>query len=214
MKDSPEKLTIRPIVSTNDPAWPKWYEIYTYSFPPDERVTETYFLNVFEKMLSGEEVFEQVLVMEEQPASITSRDAQVVAIAFIEQVPSRGLCFLWYLATSTAVRNQGHGTGLYHWIIDQFKANKKLKQMLFEVDMPETADEPDLATRRINWYRRLGAQLVHGIKYRQYISPDIPPKEMFLMVHPLESLEPANVYATAKDYFGEYLEQRGPLALA
>ena len=214
MKITPEKCTIRPIVSTDDPAWLEWHEIYTYSFPADERVPEAYFLNVFEQMLLGEAVFEQVLVMEEQPASVTNGRTQVVAIAFIEQVPTHGLCFLWYLATSTAVRSQGHGTQFYHWILDQFKANKQLKQMLFEVEIPETADEPDLAARRINWYRRLGAQLVLGINYRQFISPDIPPKEMFLMVHPLDSIESANVFASAKAYFGEYIEQRGPLALA
>lgn len=214
MTVSQENLTVRPIVSANDPAWPEWYEIYVYSFPLDERVPEAYFLNVFEKIRLDEEVLEQVLVMEEQPASATDGHPQVVAIAFTEQVPTHGLCFLWYLATSTAVRSQGHGTIFYHWIIDQFKANKKLKQMLFEVEIPETADEPDLAARRINWYRRLGAQLVHGINYRQYISPDIPPKEMFLMVHPLDAVDPTNLFATAKAFFGEYLEQRGPLALA
>jgi hypothetical protein len=37
---------------------------------------------------------------------------------------------------------------------------------------------------------------------------------MFLMVHPLDPVDPANVFASAKAYFGEYIEQRGPLALA
>jgi hypothetical protein len=137
----------------------------------------------------------------------------VVAIAFIEEVPSLGIFLLWYLATVADKRNQGYGSYFYHWILDKVK-DDQLNLLLFEVEIPETAGESALASRRIDWYRRLGAKLIQGIKYMQYVNPDIPPKEMFLMTHQLSSADATAVFTNAKAYFGEQLEQRGELVLS
>lgn len=212
---TPANFTIREITSSDDPAWPVWLELYLGCFPHDERVPVSYFLELFAALAEGERTQEHVWVMEQASAGAAAQEAanaNVVGMAFTEFEPELALAFLWYIAIKPGLRNQGYGTILYDYLAQTLR-EQPATVMLIEVEMPEGAEEPAVARRRINWYRRLGAQVIRGIRYFQFISPDIPPKEMWLMAHLFTSLEAAEVFALAEAYFAEYISQQTAVTL-
>ncbi|MBK8989668.1 MAG: GNAT family N-acetyltransferase [Chloroflexi bacterium] len=213
--ENPLTFTIREITSSDDPAWPIWVELYLGCFPYDERVPVSYFLDLFTALAEGERMPEHIWVMEQFPAGADPQEtgsANVVGMAFTEFEPESALAFLWYIATKPGVRNQGYGTILYDYLAQTFQ-KQQAKVMLIEVEMPDAAEDPVVALRRINWYRRLGAQVIQGIRYFQFISPDILPKEMWLMAHLFASLDAVELFALTKAYFTEYVSQQETVRL-
>lgn len=210
----PTNLTIREITSSDDPAWPAWVELYLGCFPHDERVPVSYFLDLFAALTESERTHEHVWVMEQFPVEVGPKEAEsadVVGMAFTEFEPELALAFLWYIAIKPGLRNQGYGTILYDYLAQTLQ-KQSAKVMLIEVEIPDGAEEVAVALRRINWYRRLGAQVIQGIRYFQFISPNIPPKEMWLMAHLFINLDAAEVFTLTKAYFAEYVSQQGALS--
>lgn len=203
--------TIREIKDSDDLAWPTWVELYLSCFPDDERIAVEYYLDLFAGMSRGTLAHEQVLILEQVAEEPGLREG--VGMAFIEFKPELALSFLWYIATKPGIRNQGYGAVLYDYIV-QTSRKQQAKLMLIEVEIPDMADEPVNAARRVNWYKRMGAHLLQGVRYFQVIGPHIPPKEMWLMVHLFEDLDARKVFALVKACFGEYISQQGDLVLA
>ncbi|HRX00976.1 MAG TPA: GNAT family N-acetyltransferase [Cyclobacteriaceae bacterium] len=212
MKNFPSSISIREVLSSDDPAWDSWLDLYFNNFPFDERLRVEHYLNLFQRIKNGEQTNEHILVLEQPLPEGGILLPNVIGMAFIEIEPVLGVSFLWYIATKPAVRNQGYGAILYDYILETLKKLQS-RIMIIEVEIPETSEEPDNAKRRINWYKRLGAQKIEGIQYFQVIDQEIPAKEMWLMVHPFQEMTIEEIFGLAKNYFGTYLNEKGMVEL-
>ena len=91
--------------------------------------------------------------------------------------------------------------------------------LVFEVEIPSLAaekspEEAEWALRRINWYERRGAVMVHGIRYLQDVDSTEELTPMHLMVHCRNTPEPEALFERLVAFFGEAAIQRlGPVSV-
>ena len=203
---------IKTIVSAQDPLWKEWFEIYVGSFPLCERMSEVFFDDLFAKFADQESVDANLIAM------LGKESGKVVGIAFTESDLEAGVGFLWYIATHPDFRDAGLGTALFREAIDLMKGEEPaLKFVLIEVEDPKLAKGADveIAHRRIGWYRRLGCQILSGIRYMQTVDSVDTKTEMALMVYQLLPLQwtPEEVFIHGKNSLGPgALEQIGALS--
>lgn len=88
--------------------------------------------------------------------------------------------FVWYFA----IRDKNRGFGSQVWqAMTQRLRMQGIKAIVWEVERPDHAEDPDMARRRIRFYRRQGAQLTDA-EYVQDVGWR-PPTPMYLMIQPL-----------------------------
>jgi len=194
-------------ITSLDDAWLlPWLELYETAFPARERV-----------LVAG-------LLMQIQEQSQESEggafffawigaDEEFKGMALYEVEGETGL--LWYLAIDPRWRGLGLGSYFYQALLQDMQ-NRDCRALLFEVEKPEEAEDPEqrlLAERRIRFYQRLGAHLLTGITYLQFVGSHVPATPMHLMVHPFEPLKAQQAFNLAKACFGENLNQVGLLKL-
>jgi GNAT superfamily N-acetyltransferase len=186
-------LTTHRIVSSTDPKWQEWKAIYDSSFPPNEKMSDNFFVEIFQNGDTNQHIL-----------AVTLLDIdEVVAIGHFEVATEFKAAYLWYIATQSEQRSQGIGRLLYHEICKQI-ASEGGEVMFIEVEIPSLCHTPEeslLATRRINWYLRQGAKLIQGIKYEQTVDSGFPPTEMWLMAHPLIPLEAKDIHHRCSEMF-------------
>lgn len=204
-----EAVRIREIVSFEDPAWPSWRTLYQTAFPPYERMSERYFLDVFARKARGEASDEHMLALQIGDAA----DCAGLAYYALPRTPKLG--FLWYLAVDPARQGQGLGTALYGEFCARVR-DAGARMAVYEVETPECASNAEaacLARRRVDWYRRLGANVLANVHYLQEVDNGEPPLPMTLMVHPFGPLDAEDACALAQAQFGDALTRLGPPAL-
>jgi ribosomal protein S18 acetylase RimI-like enzyme len=201
---------IREIRDVTDPAWEQWKEIYVASFPVSERMSIEFLAKTLEDIGSGVNDNQWFLVL---PASPTSE--RVVAMAFYELSREASAGYLWYIAVRAGQRSRGLGAELYSEICRRVQRDGA-RLLLFEVEIPEAepGDADRYAARRIDWYRRLGARRLEGVRYFQEVDTGVPPTEMWIMAHLFATASPDQVYEVSRSIFGEGIERVGKLALA
>lgn len=212
MNNFPSEFYIREIRSSTDPAWDSWLNLYLNSFPFEERFAIKHYLNLFQRLQEGEQINEHILVLEQHLPEAAQLSPNVVGMAYIEIEPALGISFLRYIATQATARNQGYGVILYNHVLETLKKLQS-KIMILEVEIPELSEEPDNARRRINWYKRLGAQKIEGIQYFQVVDPEIPAIEMSLMVHLFQETSIEEIFELVKSYFDTCLHEKGLVTL-
>lgn len=201
-------LSFHEITTVDDDLLPSWLELYETAFPPNERILVGSYLRLLRAKTRGEEAGRHLVATVDEAGDLAG-------VLDYEVVPDLGAAFLWYIAIHPQRRNQGLGTLLYQEMLRQL-APAGLRALIFEVEMPEEAETEErraLAGRRIGFYRRLGAQLLLGIRYLQHVGPHQPPVPMHIMVHPLQPLEAAAAFELTQAAFGKAVTQIGPLRL-
>lgn len=197
-------LYCREIMSTSDPAWEGWLELYYASFPISEQMSEAFFVQTLDDKFNAHEHRRHVL-------ALTGGDVtEVKGMAFYEIHEDVNVSSLWYIAVCEKSRSRGIGTHLYQQIIEQVKA-AGMDALIFEVEIP--GEDGDIASRRIGWYRRQGAQILEGIEYIQELDTDQPPLPMHLMIHPFIEFTPDEAFSRMKVLFQDQLNQTGQLML-
>jgi ribosomal protein S18 acetylase RimI-like enzyme len=196
-------LSCREILSTSDPAWQGWKEIYYASFPISERMSDDFFILMLDDKSNGHARNRHML-------ALTGRDLEdVKGMAFYETHEEINAGILWYIAIAEKARNRGMGTYLYQQIAAQAKEDK-VDFLVLEVEISEAAG--DLADRRLAWYRRQGAKLLEGVEYYQEVDTGQPPLPMLLMAHPFVEITAEEAYTRMKPLFEDKLNQTGPLS--
>jgi GNAT superfamily N-acetyltransferase len=194
--------------------WSAWKRIYYDSFPENERMSERYFLQMFEEKARGEGHDKHMLIMLESQETGTVP----VGMSYHEFDRELGVGFLWYLAIQRESRNKGYGTAFYAELIKRAKSDGA-RLLAFEVEIPElaaakSAENAEWARRRIAWYRRQGAFVLEGVEYYQEVDTGVAPTRMFLMLHPLAPIDAEQGFSLARALFPDTLQQTGPLKLA
>jgi len=135
------------------------YAIYCASFPPSEQID---FSDIVSSVASGERLI-----------FVAKKAGNAVGFALTMPLSCAYVHLLEYLAVTEKSRNQGIGSALLQYVAQWLRTNENSIGILIEVECPEegTLEERTLRTRRINLYRRNGADIVeHAPSYRM---PDL-----------------------------------------
>lgn len=200
-------IALVPLTGLNDPHLLPWLELYELSFPPAERLLIATMLELVIRQSQDGPHDEYLL-------SALDGD-EFAGLAHYRRFPEHGLAGLWGLATQPELRGRGLGAAIYTALWQRLRA-EECRALIFEVERPDaTPDDAarEFATRRIGFYRRMGARLLTGIDYMQRIGPHQPPVPMYIMVQAAETCSPQDAFAWAKGLFRDAVRQVGELGL-
>ncbi len=188
-------MRVHEVVSLSDTALPRIKEIYTGSFPPEERLGEWFFTQGIESRASeprpGWPVF-HLLVSEEEGRVGGFAAANYFAVEGDGSPINLG--FLIYLAVDAPGRSRGTGALLYastlaQLALDASFGGRKLTGMAFTVERPDAASsgmERVQRERRIAFYLRQGADLLASVDYENPpLHEGDDPIPLHLMYHPV-----------------------------
>ena len=131
-----------------------------------------------------EEIHNEAFPPEEQKLSIDSMlkevrtsgnflhlvwlDGVIIGYFFFEVRTSLRMAFLWYFAIKKCWRNRGIGNRVIRTMLAQLERwPTPIRYALFESRSPTVgSDHENIDRRRIEFYRRLGAHWLRGLKYR------------------------------------------------
>ena len=124
-------------------------EIYEASFPKSQRVP-------FDALLASDGDANRVQL-------VGLQEGAVLVVLTMSWLESTDWWFLEYLAVAPETRSQGIGTRAWNEAIKR-AGGSDAARIVFEVDPPEEADigssERAIRQRRVDFYRRLGAELL------------------------------------------------------
>ncbi len=113
---------------------------------------------------------------------IQVEDGAPIGIAIAMLLESVDWLFLEYFAVERRARGKGYGTDLWAGLLD----HGPVQRLVFEVEDPEDTNDSDerrLRQRRIEFYQRLGAELVGPV---EYVVPNLTgpgTEQLLLMVY-------------------------------
>jgi ribosomal protein S18 acetylase RimI-like enzyme len=129
---------------------------YESSFPPSQRVA---FSHLVSSIASGER------------SVFVAQDAdRVIGFAVTMPLTSEGIYFLEYLAVSAEIRSSGAGSLLLKHVANTLRSLEGAEGILLEVEPPE-GPESDPSRRRVRFYLRNGASLIHEVL--SFYMPDL-----------------------------------------
>jgi GNAT superfamily N-acetyltransferase len=204
----PDPLTYISIKDVQDDLLLPWLDLYETAFPPAEKVLVSWFLKELKDRAAG-------LRQPSEMLAVLDGQKRLVAMADYELRLEQRVALLWYLAVGPVKRGQGVGSSIYREIVRRAR-DAGCRALLFEVEIPEEAPLPEtrrLADSRIMFYRKLGARLLGGVHYLQYIGQHQPPLPMHIMVQAFETLDAREVFDLGKLVFNDALTQTGDLEL-
>jgi len=158
------------LIDVNDDLLLPWLDLYETALPANERELVSSQLGLL-KAKSRNDEKEQVM--------LAAIDEQGALFGIIQYQFNRQLsvALLWYFAVNRELRNKGLGSQMYRELCAQLTSGG-IRALIFEVEIPEDAESKEgrqLAERRIAFYRRLGAKLLTGVHYLQYVGWHQPP---------------------------------------
>jgi GNAT superfamily N-acetyltransferase len=209
---APGEMKLIELTSADDKLFLPWLDLYETAFPPHEKMLVSTHLQIL-KAKAGGGAPEHVLLA--ALANTSAGGGQFAGLVRYELIPPDQAAVLWYLAVNPALRSQGLGSQIYQEILRRIEPHT-YRAMLFEVEIPELQEkdaESELASRRIQFYRRQGALLLGGIHYLQSVGWHQPLTPMHLMVHPIQPLSPQEAFDLCKRVFEDTLAQTGELTL-
>jgi len=185
-----------------------WLDLYETSFPPNEKVLVSHFIELLRAKKRGERAGETLL------AAVDASQA-LLGLAYFALMPGAETAVLWYLATWPEQRNRGLGGLIYDHIISLIDPSH-YKGLVIEVEIPKLAESDEqrqLAARRINFYRRHGARWLKGIDYLQNVGGHQPLTPMYILIHPFQEIDPLTCFELVVTAAGGEVTQTGPLEL-
>jgi GNAT superfamily N-acetyltransferase len=202
---------IREITSLLDPLLGPVLDIYQKSFPVQEQMLISFFLDVLQKKMEGEGQQFRWEVLEV--------DGKAAAFAFYESGTADAdlgnSAYLWYLAVNPDMRGGGWGKRMYYHVLNTAFTEFEARALLYEIEIPdevETEEGKAYAIWRMEWYRAMGARKLAGTRYLCGVDWQ-PPIPMQVMVHPNGSITAEEAYALALATQDEGIEKTGELRL-
>ncbi len=156
------------IKNSQHPDFTAVINIYEEAFPPSERVATS--------------LVEQRIDNGDYQLFVSYQENQVAFMAILSPIRDTQFILLAYIATQTSFRNQGIGSKFLDYLL--LKLRQEEKYLLLEVENPQYGNEQQLRKRRLNFYRRMGAQQLKDIRF---VIPPLSrksPVEMLLMIAP------------------------------
>ncbi len=199
------QISLIPINNLTEPLLVDWLELYETAFPANERLLVADLLRMIHVDTSGSTANRLKFF------AGVDETGQFCGLVLVEI--NSPLAALWYLAIHPARRSAGLGSIIYLQLLELARETSCVG-LGFEVEIPESAESPDQARRRIDFYRRNGAFLLEGIHYLQYAGSHQPPRAMHLMIHPFKPMRAQEAYQLLKQQFGDALRQVGELHLS
>lgn len=199
-----EDLSIVEIADLNDDLLLPWLDLYETAFPPSEKILISSYLKLLRDKAAGRAQDHHLLAGLDPAGTLA-------AIAYYQVLREPPVAILWYLAVKPEARGAGIGSRLYREILRRLEPGDT-QALLLEVEIPEngmTEEDRRNAQRRIAFYRRLGARLLRGVRYLQYVGWHQVPVPMHVMLHLLRPLSDATAYQLAKAVAGEWLTPVG-----
>lgn len=194
-------LTYHELTSLTDDLLFPWLDLYELSFPPQEKILVSDHLAALKDKMRGQGAEHTLL------AALDST-GDLVGMARYHIFSEHNMAVLWYLATAPHRRSQGLGGEFFEEILSRTRT-AAVRFLIYEVEIPEHAHDPALARRRIQFYRRHGAQILTGIHYLQSVGTHLPPTPMHLLMHPFQPVSPQQVFDCWHALVGDLLRQTG-----
>ena len=187
---------------------PEWLDIFECSFPPEEKVLVSCFLQLLQKKQAGDRPDSHMI-------AAVDDEVGIVGIMRFDIDRESKIAYLWYLAARQDVRGRGLGSKCLSEVIGR-ATEAGTRAVVWEVEVPEQQFElghREFAERRISFYRRHGAKLLRGIQYIHSVGPHQPKILMNIMVRPIEPISPQEAFDMAKHLFEDGVAQSGELTL-
>ena len=162
------KLTFRQILNINDIHFGKAINIYNESFPSNEKQP----LSLIKKRITEKKSNLFVGLVNEE----------VICMALLWDFKDLEFVLLDYMAVDKEYRNNKFGTCLFKFLSN--KLNSRNKYMIIEVENYLFGNNKELRKKRINFYIRNGAYVLHEIPYLLPSLDGTHPTEMNLMISP------------------------------
>ncbi len=134
-------------INVNNPEFNEAIEIYNESFPDKEK-------RPLEDLKNN--------IMETEKLFIGKYNGITIMLSIIWEIENTDYLFLDYIAVKKEYRNKRIGT---EFLKNIFKIFKNYNNIIFEVENPKEGTNKAQRIRRINFYRKLGAQELTGFKY-------------------------------------------------
>ena len=195
------------ISDANDELFQKWIDLYETAFPPEERMPVAWFLRLIGERRHG-------LAPNSYIQAVLDESGSFVGLLRYDLCDQPPVAYLWYIAIAPEARGAGLGAACFNEVVRR-AGESGLRAVIFEVEIPEYFDDPirrDNARRRIEFYRRLGAFLLTGIRYMQRI-PNQPEVPLHIMVRPIDPINAIEAFEMAGLLLDD-VTQVGELALS
>lgn len=198
-------LTFVDITDCNDDLLIPWLDLYETSFPPEEKVLVSSFLELLKEKAKGEYPDSYI-------QAVLDEDARMVAALRFDIVREFGATYFWYMAVDPSVRNRGIGSACFNEVV-RHATGAGTRAMVLEVEMQDHSPDPQMSDRRLGFYRRHGAAMLTEIEYMQSVGPHQPAIPMHIMIRPIESVTPQEAFDMVHSLFGDAIRQVGELGL-
>ena len=146
-----DTIPIRAITSRLDPALPALFDIYQQSFPLEEQMRISFFLQMLEQKEQGN--------AQNQHLEVLAKDREVAGFVFYEvgeDIPEIGRGgYLWYLAAHPDIRGGGIGKRLYHHVKQEIFSRYGCRGLFFEIE------------ERAETEQRHGSEAAHYAEWRK-----------------------------------------------
>lgn len=202
-----EPLRFSEITDLNDDLLLPWLDLYEISFPPEEKVFVSYFLALLKDKAKG-------LHADSHMMAAIDADERLVGLMRFDANLEMRIAYLWYLAVSPDAQGCGIGSACHEEVLKRSR-EAGARAAVMEVEIPEEIvdlQHRKRAEMRIEFYKRHGALLLHGIRYIHSVGPHQPEIPLYIMVCPFESVTPLEAFDMAKWLFGDSVTQIGDLA--
>jgi len=166
--EAPAMTVFSKILASDLPEMRDALEIYTDSFPANERHPA----DVIRERARDERY--RVIVGREQN--------EIVFFAMLRPLRGSEFVLLDYMATKSRHRGQGVGAAFLKSVAGM--AEVKGKFLLMEIEDPARGENREERARRVEFYRRQGAKQLQGVRYLMPGLSGGAPTEMILMVLP------------------------------
>lgn len=204
-----EGLRFHEILSLGDELYDAFLDLYQISFPLNEQMLVSDHNRVLRGKEEGRSRHQHLL-------AALDGERVLVGMARYDLIAECRAAVLWYLAVHPDARCKGIGSAFYAEIARRVRLEgPSIRALAFEVQDPEETQSPeerDLAIRRIEFYRRNGAQRLCGIHYTQSVGWQ-PPVPMHIMVHLWAPTDLEDVFQLSKCLFGNAVQRVKPLSL-
>ena len=214
-RKSKMSILLEPITGWRDPNLPFVMDILQQSFPPNEQMRLSWWINRLNAITEGMSTDGEKYTL---LAVVNPQTEEVVGFAYYETYaapPEKSIAYLYYLAMHPETRGQGIGATTYAALMQRILDQEKNRLVVFEVEKPEVLEtlspnDAEIARRRVRWYQRNGARLLNGVYYSQSVGWQ-PEVEMNVMFHSRNALRPEDAFAAGKAIWADNLQQISPL---
>ncbi|MCX6776842.1 MAG: GNAT family N-acetyltransferase [Candidatus Micrarchaeota archaeon] len=145
--------------------------IYSESFPPNER--------------HPVDTIKQRLKDERSQLYVGKLGHKAVFMSLLYPLKNTNFILFDYMATDRHYQNQGVGAEFVKTLIKSLGKNKPNKYLILEVENPNYGDNKEQRRRRLNFYKKLGAKEMKGVRYiLPALSGEDSPTEMIILILP------------------------------